>query len=720
MKEYDIINTEEIISRNQESSNEIVEEIVKVKGSSSCFEYQYPASPEFFIGREHTLANILDFIDNVKEEKTTSRGILFLGNSGWGKSSIALSIVDKVQKRDDFAIAIDSRSASSSQFILRVIDFVFRENDNFQVISNSIDPQITGVNGAINTILSLGQELKKHNKILILLFDQFENVFFLENSLKKIRDVFFKIQDAQTNIVFGFLWKTDLIGLMTDFPYKIRDSISDNCKTFYIEQFSSAETEILLQRLENEIHKKLRKDLHFFLADFSQGYPWLLKKLCAHVKLQIEKGKQQADIAFSLLNIEELFKEDLNGLSPEEEDTLRRISNIAPIGIQELGEDFHSNVIQSLVHRRLLIRIGNKYDIYWDVFRDYLNIGKVPVQENFLLRSSERVIIKSLKMIFNNGGILKTSNFQTISRLKGNYYYNVLRDMKALGLVDVDEDSIKITLESSSDELEFESILASFLNERLKRNRIVWNVLQELDQSTELNVDDIARILQNSCGYISASENTWKIYARTLIKWLWFSELIIYNKEKENIQRFVLGKKEIKDSRPVFYRFKEGVALPPIQYKPVEEIAIRLFNALDKKKNVNWAGLKRTTISKSLAALEELEFIKRAPGTIYLYDNLSNFVENSQDRQQLFSEAALKIKAFKTFIEILNENTTRRLSLKNLGLIFNEKLGKNWKENTSTVHAKISLDWARNSGLAPVIYVKKYGHYQKSKSLDEY
>ena len=67
------------------------EQIVEVRGSSSCFEYQFPASPEFFVGREAVLKDIDLFVTEVIEKSTSSRGLVFEANSGWGKSSTVLN-----------------------------------------------------------------------------------------------------------------------------------------------------------------------------------------------------------------------------------------------------------------------------------------------------------------------------------------------------------------------------------------------------------------------------------------------------------------------------------------------------------------------------------------------------------------------------------------------------------------------------------------------------
>src|ERR1039457_1933934 len=85
------------------------EEIVEVRGSSSCFEYQFPASPEFFVGRGEVLDQVDVLVREILERKTSARGILFEGNSGLGKSSAVLSAVSRLNASGNFAISIDCR-----------------------------------------------------------------------------------------------------------------------------------------------------------------------------------------------------------------------------------------------------------------------------------------------------------------------------------------------------------------------------------------------------------------------------------------------------------------------------------------------------------------------------------------------------------------------------------------------------------------------------------
>ncbi len=71
-----------------------LEEVVTVRGSSSCFEYQFPSSPEYFVGRQEVVSEITDFTKDLLEGVNKYRGLLIEANSGWGKSSLVLKLSD--------------------------------------------------------------------------------------------------------------------------------------------------------------------------------------------------------------------------------------------------------------------------------------------------------------------------------------------------------------------------------------------------------------------------------------------------------------------------------------------------------------------------------------------------------------------------------------------------------------------------------------------------
>jgi hypothetical protein len=393
------------------SPSEPTDDVVEVQGSSACFEYQFPAAPEFFVGRESFLNEIKEFSKKVADRRTSSRGILFEANSGWGKSSLVLASLDALAQMGHFAVAFDSRSASSPHFILGIVEHILDKFGDFDGLVVD-QPAIGGFAGASELLLQIGKQLEREDKLLIVFFDQFENVFHLPEVLSRLATLCLKVADRGTNLVLGFSWKTDLVGLTRDFPYRWRDSIVNACEVMHLSPFSEAETSALLDRLSAELHAKLRKDLRFLLSDFSQGYPWLLKKLCAHVKSLRQAGVIQSEMVRGLLNVEQLFHEDLQGLTAEQEEALRRTARLAPVNIWDIGEEFAPEVLQSLVDRRLIVRVGSKYDIYWDIFRDYLNTGKLPIEEVYVLRAQCGSILNALSILLKAPDGVDISDFK--------------------------------------------------------------------------------------------------------------------------------------------------------------------------------------------------------------------------------------------------------------------------------------------------------------------
>ena len=596
------------------------EQIVEVRGSSSCFEYQFPASPEFFVGREVILKDLDLFVTDVIGKSTSSRGLVFEANSGWGKSSVVLASVAQLRNAGHFAVAIDSRTASTSQFILQAIDYALKspQGTDGPLVQDDASRVITGFDGVVEALLKVGRGLEERGKVLFIFLDQFENVFFLNETLSRIRDLFVKLVDVQTNVVFGFSWKTDLVGLTNEFPYQIRDTITSSSKRLGLITFSDVETNTLLDRLSEDLRATLRKDLRFFLSEFSQGYPWLLKKLCAHVKAQRAAGVHQQNIAESLLNVEELFQGDLRGLSAEEDDTLRRIARVAPVSVLELGEEFKPDVVQSLVDARLLVRVGPKYDVYWDIFRDYLNVGKLPIQENYILHIPATTIFKHTKLLADQEGELILSAFKERTQLADKSFYNVMREMRLLGLVSLEDENVALQIESPTEEKAFEDIFREHVRERLRRNRLVSHVLEMLEAERTLTIDKVSNLLKERCPYISASQSTWVSYSRNFAEWMDTADLATYNKKESTIDYYPPWT-QLRDRSLLQGRSRGGTVVPTIQYGAVEDVALRMVEALKDNKRIDWTGVKVSTRTKALEALEELKFINRRSGRIIVF-----------------------------------------------------------------------------------------------------
>ena len=69
--------TEKLICLNVEDLPSVLDDIspsrtvVRVRMGSDWFDYRFPAAPPFFVGRSHELAQIAEFVQNVREGKTS-------------------------------------------------------------------------------------------------------------------------------------------------------------------------------------------------------------------------------------------------------------------------------------------------------------------------------------------------------------------------------------------------------------------------------------------------------------------------------------------------------------------------------------------------------------------------------------------------------------------------------------------------------------------------
>jgi hypothetical protein len=515
-------------------------------------------------------------------------------------------------------------------------------------------------------------------------------------------------------VVFGFSWKIDLISLTSSFPFDLRETIGSLSKHISVNTFSSIETNALLNQLATEIRSALREDLKFFLSEFSQGYPWLLKKLCAHVKSQRMTGVSQENIAINLLNVEQLFQEDLARLSPGQIDTLKKIAKRAPILVSDLDE-FSHEVIQSLVNSRLIVMIGNRCDIYWDIFRDYLNSEYVPIQEHYLLRSGVKRVVRFLQIISQAGGVIESETLLSQSAEKDlltskGTFYNLVRDLKLLGLAIVEDGQLTLKIDFPNDPNDFQNSLRAYLQTRLGRNRIVTRFIDHLTTENNLTIDSAAQILSELCPYISASTKTWRTYALTLMGWIDAAELGFYS-EQEKMLISYLPSMEIPKRDLLLPKRRGGITVPNIQFKPIVEVAERLVQAASSNRVLDATGLTRSAIAKSLGTLEDLGFIVRKTRSIQLTQDLLTFVNDPHSRPEMFGNRALHNKTFREFVSILERHQVTGKTRQELGIELKEILQLDWTDETTLVNVNIMLNWARHADLAPGVFSKRRKRY---------
>jgi hypothetical protein len=276
--------------------------------------------------------------------------------------------------------------------------------------------------------------------------------------------------------------------------------------------------------------------------------------------------------------------------------------------------------------------------------------------------------------------------------------------MSLLELAAVDHEKIILQIEFPEKQKGFEVSWRNHVQSKLRGNRLARQLLKILRNNNSLTIKELSQLFEDSCPYLSFTKPTLLKHTRIFAKWLNAADLALLDKNNLILTCYD-PETEIRERHLVLPK-RRGTKTPQIQYTPVEGVAIRLCQAFQKGGGVDWTGQKKSTIFRALATLEDFGFIQRRTQLIKVLPKCFEFVSHPERRSSLFAEGALKLESFTKFIDILHAHKDKGNTLLALGFELREKLGASWKESTAEKTAKILLDWARHTKLAPGIFAQ--------------
>lgn len=487
-----------------------------------------PARPNDFVGRDDLIRDIFQFVEQVRIGNTATRTFAVQGPSGWGKSSLVIKLVDLVGKGRRITncslTAVDSRSATSAAFVSGAIRLALNDAASAGLLDNP-NHDIVSLTHPLDSpdISSAAEQLTRNHSVVVLIFDQFEELFTKEalfETFNAIRELSVDLDAKQFPFVLGFAWKTD-VSLPQQHPaYHLWHSLADRRKDFRVRQFGTPDISKVITHAQRQIGLSLVPALRTRLIEQCQGYPWLLKKLLVHVAKRLGAAASQYELLERELDVQALFEEDLAGLATDQIRCLKYVAERAPAYVTEVEEHFSSEIANFLLSKRLLVRSGLNYVIYWDIFRDYLVEGRAPqIPWTRTFQRDPNSAVQAVKCVSQEQPI----SAKRIADLLGGSergWVNVMSDLVALQIVDrIAEDSYRLAPHVKS---VAPMDLATHIHGQLSRH-VVCRELAGIERDAMVTNEILDGLVEKTRPATTPSPIVIHQYAMNLKRWLLFS-----------------------------------------------------------------------------------------------------------------------------------------------------------------------------------------------------
>ncbi|MGC9538363.1 restriction endonuclease [Streptomyces sp. UG1] len=336
-----------------------------VVAGSGWFDYKFPSPPECFIGREAALVEIDKFLTEVRGAETSLRAAQVLSRSGVGKGSLLLKVA--ASDRAICAVTVDGRN-------LRVpSDLRLIAAELVELVNQIGDPAITlpvSQDAIRQSFTSTGSYLRDSGQLALIQIDQFEALLSRPAVFQSVLDLLIFCTTLSLPIAWIMARKNDLAATYDESAAIDLSQMNELSRAIKLDDFSPPEEQALLDRLAVELGAPVSQTLSEALLTFSAGFPWLLKRVCAHVLSMSREGVTQANLSRGGLRAEDLFNEDLAGLEEGDKALLKTLAANMPNTASELSRRLEGEVsvqrltqkLNEFLGRKLLRLSGDVYD----------------------------------------------------------------------------------------------------------------------------------------------------------------------------------------------------------------------------------------------------------------------------------------------------------------------------------------------------------------------
>ena len=494
--------------------------VVEVQIGDSWEDYR-PARPQDFVGRENTQKDIIGFLNNIKENKSNTRIFAITGNSGLGKSSLIAKVRErtgnKFYKKRFYTFAVDIRGAKTPSYISAALLTCLKEAQ-LKGFGDPIELLLTDPSSPLSSpaILKYLESLEQAGQVICLIFDQFEELYSkpeLFSVFSAAKDLMLDVAAQKSNIALGFAWKTDSTTQQDHPAYHMWHELADYRKIYKLDVFDNGEIAKSITTFEKEVDYKLPVELRHQISQICQGFPWLLKKLCINLHESNKKGGDSEPVLADL-DVRRLFESDLEILTQPELSCLRIVAQKAPADWSEIIEISGVSVLNSLVNKRLLVKSGDRLNVYWDIFKDYLLTGNVPVVPfNYIPTSDLSSMLKVYKTLLT-GEYLESREIAEKTELNEKTVWNIGADLVMFSLAERNGVMFKHHRAISTQN---EDTMLQILREKMSKHALKI-LLYKNRSGQSISQAYIIETLKSCLPNATYNDKTWSVYSNRLIK----------------------------------------------------------------------------------------------------------------------------------------------------------------------------------------------------------
>lgn len=482
-------------------------------------DYRFPANPQYFIGRKELTTQIIDYINSTDSQ---SKVIQIKSRSGVGKSSLLALLNNKLTDYGYYVELHDARDIKTVIDVFTVIGRLLKTN-NLPQDFNEVESKL----------MKLGSDTTKY----VFMVDQFEStffnpdVFFAYETLAKI------ICTLNKNIYFCIARKNDQLTTYDDSLISL-SQLNNLSKNYELKDFTVDEAKELLKKINSNLNKKISNSVLGYVLEFSQGFPWLLKRTMFHI-IKFSDNVSEKKLIDTGLMLDDLFDEELEGLEEIEKEYLSKVCAKLPADFHQLHLFFEEDnllpkMLDKFTESRLLRLSGTTYDTYNDVFKEYLVYQKLPqFRQKHIFRQNPN----SVTNFFSK--IIEYRKF-TISQLANNLKINektlanLIIECRNLGLIKKEDNYW--TIPQNVRDIFIQGHLGLYLKNQIMNNEFVIEIVKKITVDS-LDIDSVGAFMKELSPYVDASEATWKSYANVLVSWMTATCIL----DKENSTKIVLS-----------------------------------------------------------------------------------------------------------------------------------------------------------------------------------